>query len=55
MVEHRRNKEGTMQLISFFGAHGWRAIASPARLTERSDKGTTAGVIAAIKNHVDSL
>ena len=53
IAEHHKDKVGTGALISFFGRHGWKATASPSRPTERSAKGTTGGVIAAIKNHID--
>ena len=54
MAEHHLNSERMMNLVNFFGARGWKATASPARPTEKSDKGTTAGVIAMAKNHIDN-
>ena len=53
-AETHQNKERTLALVKFFGAHGWRATASPARPTERSEEGTTGGVIVAVKNNIDN-
>ena len=36
------------------GSNGWKATASPARPTERSDSGTTAGVLAAVNSYLDN-
>ena len=54
LAEHHKDEAGTNKLIGFFGRFGWKATASPARPTERSGKGTTGGVVAAVKNHIDS-
>ena len=54
LAELHKNKEGTEQLVNFFGKHGWKATGSPARPTERSDAGNTGGVLAAVKNHIES-
>ena len=55
IAEHHQNREPTPKLIAFFGSNGWKATASPARPTERSEKGTTAGIIAAIENNIDNM
>ena len=55
LAEHHMNKEGTIKLNKFFGAHTLMATASPARPTERSAKGTTAGVLVAAKNYLDNM
>jgi len=54
LAEHHLNKEAMMKLIGFLCARGWRATASPARPTERNEKGTTAGVLAMVKNSIDN-
>ena len=48
------NREGTVKLDRFFGSNKWMATASPAPPTERSDKGTTAGVLVAAKNYLNN-
>ena len=48
------NLVGTQLLANFFKAHKWMTTASPARPTERSADGTTAGVLVAIKNFLDN-
>ena len=54
VAEHHKNKEQTLKLITFFGSNGWMATASPARPTERSETGTTAGVLTAVRNNIDN-
>ena len=53
-AESHQNKDRTIALVKFFGAHDWKATASPARPTERSEEGTTGGVLAAVKNNIDN-
>ena len=54
LAESHQNKMKTLQLIKFFEWHQWKAIASPARPTERSEHGNTAGVVVATKNFLDT-
>ena len=54
LAEHHKDEAGTNKLIGFFGRFGWKATASPARPTERSEAGNTGGVVAAIKNYLDT-
>ena len=54
IAESHLKKEETLKLIKLFGNHKWQASASPARPTERSQQGTTAGVLVAVKNFVDN-
>ena len=49
LAEHHLDKEGTLNLINFFGKNKWMSTSSPARPLERSEKGTTSGVLVAIK------
>ena len=54
LAEHHQNLAQLEQVFNFFEKHGWQATASAARPTERSEKGTTAGVLVAIKHHIDN-
>ena len=54
LPEHHLDKAGTLKLMNFFGRNKWITTASPARPTERSEKGTTAGVMVGIKNFLDN-
>ena len=53
-AEHHQHLVQLDALFNSFENNGWQATASAARPTERSDKGTTAGVLVAIKNHIDN-
>ena len=54
LAEHHKNEAGTIHLANQFGRHNWKVTASPARPTERSALGNTAGVLVGIKNFLDS-
>ena len=54
LAEHHLHREGTLKLMNLLQKHKWRSTASPARPTERSEKGTTAGVLVAVKKNVDN-
>ena len=54
LAEHHNNEAGTIHLANQFGRHNWKVTASPARPTERSALGSTAGVLVGIKNFLDS-
>ena len=54
LAEHHLHREGTLKLMNLLQKHKWRSTASPARPTERSEKGTTAGVLVAAKKIVDN-
>ena len=54
LAEHHMDRDGTLKLNRFSGSNKWLATASPARPTERSEKGTTAGVLVAAKIYLDT-
>ena len=54
LAESHQNKMQTLQLIKFFEWNKWKATASPARPTEKSKHGNTAGVVVATKNFLDT-
>ena len=54
LAEHHLDKSGTIKLMNFFSKNKWMTTASPARPTERSENGTTAGVLVGIKNFLDN-
>ena len=54
LAETHKHLKQTLQMIQFFKKHGWDATASPARPSERSPLGNTAGVVVAVSNHADN-
>ena len=44
----------SMESLGFFRNHSWPCTASPARLTNRSELGNTAGVSVAVRSQLDN-
>jgi len=54
LAETHQNRRDTLSMVKEFGKMGWTATASPAELSDRSEVGTNAGVLAAVAPHVDN-
>ena len=48
------NSKHASELLKLYRNNGWSATASPARPSERSEKGTTSGVSVAVKSYIDN-